>query len=397
MQGLAAKRSAVAQIPSLTPLRGLAALFVVAFHLQFFLPNLHYEATVPAFLMGYVWVDFFFVLSGFIIAHVYGRGLEDGIRGFRYGSFLYARWTRVYPLHFAVVLAFVAFEFVQMGLHHGLGLLPGLDAFAGNHAVSGIFSQLFLVNSIGLHDHLMWNYPSWSISAEFFAYLAFPLLFVALNRRSAAVSWLAFSILLGLLNLLALSNGGRLALHHDFGAVRCLLEFSIGILTYQAYRSEQLRRWIASDAAFLTVFGLILIGMMTYVRDILLIPAFVILILSAARNEGTVARLLATRSLTHLGNISYSIYMVNILLFEIANTVSKVVTGARFGKDFGIGESWLAWIVAMALVIAVSTWTHRTVERSAQIYLRRLRWNRRSAASRETALAVAQQAGASGA
>jgi peptidoglycan/LPS O-acetylase OafA/YrhL len=397
MQGLAAKRSAVTQIPSLTPLRGLAALFVVAFHLQFFIPNLHYEATVPAFLLGYVWVDFFFVLSGFIIAHVYGRGLEDGIRGFRYGSFLYARWTRVYPLHFAVVLAFVAFEFVQMGLHHGLGLLPGLDAFAGNHAVSGIFSQLFLVNSIGLHDHLMWNYPSWSISAEFFAYLAFPLLFVALNRRSAAVSWLAFSILLGLLNLLALSNGGRLALHHDFGAVRCLLEFSIGILTYQAYRSEYLRRWIASDAAFLTVLGLILIGMMTYVRDILLIPAFATLILSAARNEGTVARLLATRPLTHLGNISYSIYMVNILLFEIANTVSKVVTGARFGKELGIGESWLAWIVAMALVIAVSTWTHRTIERSAQIYLRRLRWNRRPAASRETALAVGQQAGATGA
>jgi peptidoglycan/LPS O-acetylase OafA/YrhL len=397
MQGLAAKRSAVAQIPSLTPLRGLAALFVVAFHLQFFIPNLHYEATVPAFLLGYVWVDFFFVLSGFIIAHVYGRGLEDGIRGFQYGAFLYARWTRVYPLHFAVVLAFVAFEFVQIGLHHGLGLLPGLDAFAGHHAVSGIFSQLFLVNSIGLHDSLLWNYASWSISAEFFAYLAFPVLFVALNRRSAAVSWLAFSILLGLLNLLALSNGGRLALHHDYGAVRCLLEFSIGILTYQAYRSEHLRRWIASDAAFLTALGLIFIGMMTYVRDILLIPAFVTLILSAARNEGTVARVLATRTLTHLGNISYSIYMVNILLFEIVNTVSKLMTGAQFGKDFGIGESWLAWFAAMALVIAVSTWTHRHIERFAEIYLRRLRWNRGPAEEQETALVAGQPVGASGA
>jgi peptidoglycan/LPS O-acetylase OafA/YrhL len=397
MQGLAAKRPAVAQIPSLTPLRGLAALFVVAFHLQFFIPNLHYEATVPAFLMGYLWVDFFFVLSGFIIAHVYGRGLEDGIRGFRYGAFLYARWTRVYPLHFAVVLAFVAFEFFQMGLHHGLGLLPGLNAFTGHHAVSGIFSQLFLVNSIGLHDRLLWNYPSWSISAEFFAYLAFPVLFVALNRRSAVVSWLAFSILLGLLNLMALSNGGRLALHYDYGAVRCLLEFSIGILTYQAYRSQHLRSWIASDAAFLTVFGLILIGMMTYVRDILLIPAFAVLVLSAARNEGVVARVLATRTLTHLGNISYSIYMVNILLFQIVNTVSKLTTGAQFGKDFGMGEAWLAWFAAMALVIAVSSWTHRHIERSAETYLRRLRWNRGPAEEQETALATGQPVGASGA
>jgi peptidoglycan/LPS O-acetylase OafA/YrhL len=136
---------------------------------------------------------------------------------------------------------------------------------------------------------------------------------------------------------------------------------------------------------------------MTYVRDILLIPAFVTLILSAARNEGTVARVLATRTLTHLGNISYSIYMVNILLFEIVNVASKLITGARFGKDFGIGESWLAWFAAMALVIAVSTWTHRHVERSAEIYLRRLGWNRRPAEEQETALAAGQQVGASGA
>jgi peptidoglycan/LPS O-acetylase OafA/YrhL len=383
MQGLTAKRAAVAQIPSLTPLRGLAALFVVAFHLQFYIPNLHYEATVPAFLMGYLWVDFFFVLSGFIISHVYGQWLEDGIRGFRYKSFLYARWTRVYPLHFVVVIAFVAFEFFQMGLHQALGVLPGFQAFTGGHAASGIFSQLFLVNSIGLHDRLMWNFASWSISAEFFAYLAFPVFFFALSRRSAAVSWLAFSILLGLLNFLALTNGGRLALHHDFGAVRCLLEFSIGILTYQSYRSHHLQRWIASDAAFIAVLGAILVGMMTYVRDVLLIPAFAVLILTAARNERVIARLLATRALVHLGNISYSVYMVNILLFEIVNMSAKWMTGSRFGEEFDIGASWLAWFAAMALVIAISSWTYRYIERPAEAYLRGMQRKRRSTEERE--------------
>jgi peptidoglycan/LPS O-acetylase OafA/YrhL len=333
--------------------------------------------------MGYLWVDFFFVLSGFIISHVYGQWLDEGVRGFQYRSFLYARWTRIYPLHFAVVIAFVAFEFFQMGLHHALGVLPGFQAFTGGHAVSGIFSQLFLVNSIGLHNRLMWNFASWSISAEFFAYLVFPVLFVALSRRSAAVSWLAFSILLGLLNFLALTNGGRLALHHDFGAVRCLLEFSIGILTYQAYRSQHTQRWIASDAAFIVVLTLILVGMMTYVRDVLLIPAFAALILTAARNEGAIARVLATRALVHLGNISYSVYMVNILLFEIVNMSSKWMAGSRFGKDFGIGYSWLAWFAAMALVITVSSLTYRHIERPAEAYLRGLRWKRRSTEERK--------------
>jgi len=79
------------------------------------------------------------------------------------------------------------------------------------------------------------------------------------------------------------------------------------------------------------------------------------------------------------------------------NTVSKLMTGAQFGKDFGIGESWLVWFAAMALVIAVSTWTHRHIERFAEIYLRRLRWNRGPAEEQETALVAGQPVGASGA
>jgi peptidoglycan/LPS O-acetylase OafA/YrhL len=361
----------VVQIPSLTPLRGIAALFVVAFHLHFYVPNLHYASTVPAFLLGYLWVDFFFVLSGFIIAHVYGHGLRSGDRGFRYGAFLYSRWTRIYPLHFAVTVAFVGFELVQVALHQGLGLLPGFEAFSKSHTIAGIFSALFLVEAMGVHDRLLWNFASWSISAEFVAYLAFPVLFLALNRCSAVVSWLAFSVLLLLLNLLALTNDGRLALHHDYGAVRCILEFSIGILLYQAYRSGSLRAWLATDAVFLAVFGLILVGMMTYVRDVLLIPAFALLILAAARNEGAVSRVLASRPFTHLGEISYSVYMVNILLFQVVQVGWLVAMGAAFGHGFGMGQAWLAWLAAMGLVIVVATWTHRVIELPARAWLRR--------------------------
>jgi peptidoglycan/LPS O-acetylase OafA/YrhL len=267
---------------------------------------------------------------------------------------------------------------VQVGLRHGLDLLPGFQAFSESHTVPGIFSALFLVEAMGVHDRLLWNFPSWSISAEFVAYLAFPVLFTALNRRSAVVSWLAFSVLLYLLNLLALGNGGRLALHYDYGAVRCLLEFSIGILVYQAYRSDRMRAWLATDAVFLVVFGLILVGMMTFVRDVLLIPAFAILVLAAARNDGAVSRVLASRPLTHLGEISYSVYMVNILLFQVVQVGWLIAAGEPFGRDFGMGQAWLAWLAAMALVITVSTWTHRAIEVPARAWLRRHRPGGRS-------------------
>lgn len=360
------------QIPSLTPLRGIAALLVVVFHLRFYIPNLNYAEYMPAFHAGYLWVDFFFILSGFVISHVYGSDLERGLRGFAYRRFMYARFCRIYPLHFVVLGAFVVFEFVQIALHSGFGLLPGFTAFRGHHAPEGLLSSLLLVNTLHVHDRLLWNFPSWSISAEWVAYLMFPLLFLALYRRAAAPSWLAFSLLLGLLNLLAMTNGGRLAIHYDYGALRCLLEFSIGILVYKAYQSDRLGGLLKSDVGFLLAIAWIAVGMTLFLPDIFVVPAFAGLVLTAARNGGLASRVLNTRPMLHLGEISYSIYMVNILTFLVVKVVWKVTRGESFGAGFNRAEAWLAWVLALGLVVAVSTLTHRFVEKPAARFLKRV-------------------------
>jgi peptidoglycan/LPS O-acetylase OafA/YrhL len=359
------------EIASLTPLRGIAALFVVAFHLRFWIPNLRYEATAPVFLFGYLWVDFFFVLSGFIIAHVYGAAVGRGPREFPYRRFLYLRWCRIYPLHAAVLAAFVAFELVCWALHAGLGVVPRFAPFSASHAVSGLVSHLLLVSSLHVHDRLMWNFAAWSISAEWVAYLAFPLLAWALRGRTALVGWLAFSVLLLLLNLLALTNGGRLAIHHDWGAVRCLLEFSMGILVHEAYRRGRFDRVLRSDAALLATLAWILLAMSHYVRDILIVPGFAVLVLCAARNRGVAARVLATRPLRHLGDISYSIYMVNVLIFQIVHFAWQAAGWGRFGATLSLAESWAVWLAAFGVVIAVSHLTYRWIEEPARAWLRR--------------------------
>jgi len=359
------------QIPSLTPLRGVAALFVVAFHLQFWIPNLRYPSTMPAFLLGYLWVDFFFLLSGFVIAHVYGSWLTHGLRSFPYVRFLYARLCRVYPLHAAVLAAMVGFELVQVGLR-SFGRLPGFEPFTDANPVSGIFTHLLLINGWNLHDRLLWNFPAWSISAELTAYLAFPVLWLLLSRLSAVLSWLAFALLLAALNALALGNGGRLAIHHDYGAVRCLLEFSIGILVYRAYRSDRCLRWLRSDAAFALALAWILSLMAILARDILIVPGFALLLLVAAHNTGLASRVLNSRPLLHLGDVSYSIYMVNVPIFLAFRTLWLAATGERFGTGLGLAEAWAAWAAGVAVVIAVSTATHRYVEVPARMALRHL-------------------------
>jgi peptidoglycan/LPS O-acetylase OafA/YrhL len=222
-----------------------------------------------------------------------------------------------------------------------------------------------------MHDQLLWNFPAWSISAEWIAYLAFPLLALALQRRPALVSWLGFVCLVGLLNLLALTNGGRLALHHDWGAVRCLLEFSMGILVYEAYRRSRLDVVLRSDAAFALTLSWILFAMGHFVRDILIVPWFALLVLCAARNDGLVKRVFARRTLRHLGEISYSIYMVNILLFQIVHFVWFAAGWGPFGAKLSLVAAWGVWLAAMGIVVVIAHASHRWIEKPSRSWLRR--------------------------
>lgn len=91
-------------LTTLTPLRGIAALLVVIFHSNLqtvpFMP-----IDKPHFITsGWLWVDFFFVLSGFILAYVYTDNFKDSITTAGYWKYIKSRFTRVYPLHFVTMI-----------------------------------------------------------------------------------------------------------------------------------------------------------------------------------------------------------------------------------------------------------------------------------------------------
>jgi peptidoglycan/LPS O-acetylase OafA/YrhL len=108
------------QLASLTPLRGIAALWVVIFHFCWYFPAIHPERYTGAVYKGYLAVDMFFVLSGFVITHVYKEGFAQRITGERYRDFLKARVARIYPLHIAVLLLFVATVLVERAASYAL-------------------------------------------------------------------------------------------------------------------------------------------------------------------------------------------------------------------------------------------------------------------------------------
>jgi peptidoglycan/LPS O-acetylase OafA/YrhL len=173
------------QLASLTPLRGIAALWVVIFHFCWYFPGVHPERYTGAVYKGYLAVDMFFVLSGFVITHVYKEGFAHRVTGRRYREFLKARVARIYPLHITVLLLFVATATAERAANYALRGSFEPIPLLGERSLGGLLANLVMLQGLWARE-LSWNDPSWSISLEFLAYLLFPLLFPLLWRAGAA-------------------------------------------------------------------------------------------------------------------------------------------------------------------------------------------------------------------
>lgn len=281
------------ELRQLTGVRGLAALAVVLYHLRSAIAGL--PAPVEAVLAkGYLAVDFFFMLSGFVIWLAW----HDRVAG-RTWHFWRKRIARIWPLHlamlgFAVALALLAaargrpdpaFPWAELPLH------------------------LLLLQQWGTTTALHWNDPAWSISAELAAYLLFPLLVRALDWRrwpaSALIATAAAILVILHLVMAAPTLGTDIP---RLGLVRCLAEFATGTIVAALH----VRTGRATPP--LLVGTLLLAAAVAGAPETLVVPAaFAALLLALARHEGNP---LATRPLHWLGEISYAIYLLHFLLWK---------------------------------------------------------------------------------
>jgi peptidoglycan/LPS O-acetylase OafA/YrhL len=215
-------------IRPLTSLRFFAAMWVVIFH---YWPNL--SASMPGVVgKGYLGVELFFTLSGFILCHVYLDSVADG--GFRYFGFLWARLARIYPLHLATLAA--------VGVMALTAQAAGRSIEASVLSWSSLPANLLLIHAWGFAPVAGWNHPSWSISAEWFAYLTFPL-FAWSAWRLRHRPWLALAgALVAMATLYAVFQ--RLAgfpltrATIAWGALRIIPCFAIGCAVNLLWRSD---------------------------------------------------------------------------------------------------------------------------------------------------------------
>ncbi|WP_416357751.1 acyltransferase family protein [Aureimonas phyllosphaerae] len=200
-----------------------AAILVMTYHFMFFAPGTHAAIATDALHHLLPLLDAFFMISGFVIAARYAPRMNT--MG-DYRRFLRRRLARLYPLHFLTLLFFGS-----IGAAGALGLVTLHDLPRWNMADLPL--HVLAVHAWGTTDRLTFNYPSWSVSAEFFCYLLFPA--VVLVWRRAGIAGLAF-LLFGWIAVLEVwSYAGVFPSGHwtnadTFGAYRAFADFTAGAL-----------------------------------------------------------------------------------------------------------------------------------------------------------------------
>ncbi|MCS0501121.1 acyltransferase family protein [Ancylobacter mangrovi] len=372
------KSSAVTdRFDALDAWRGLAAIMVLIYH---FIYIVKLDFIYSRFVTNaYLFVDFFFVLSGFVVCHAYRDRMGSARQA---GGFLLRRIGRLWPLHLTVLFALML---GVMAVNLG-GRLPDslmIEAGTGGYSMQGLLLNAALLNSMGFYG-VAWNGPAWSIGAEFYTYVLFAAVLLAAGSRRLLPVALALS-LASTVTLLIVAPA-YMNSTADYGFLRCIAGFFAGVGAYHLH--ERMRGRALPAATVLEIAAVLLAGLFIVAAGMgpdsasplsVAAPAvFALAILVFARQGGLASRLLTTRPFRALGAWSYSIYLIHmplLILLGFGLWLYGDVTGAslkvktevlgdpKLLYDLGHPLAATALLVAFAAaVIALASLSYRLIE-----------------------------------
>ena len=337
---------------ALTGIRGVAALWVALFH---FCPSAAAHLGWPeiggAITTGFLGVDLFFILSGFVLGLSYAASFEGAWRP-ALTRFWVGRAFRILPLHWAML--------ALLGV---LVLLWPSQMAASDRTGANFAASFFLVHAWGVGNSMAWNWPTWSLSTEMAAYVVFPFLVLGASRirlrRAAAIlaACLCLALFVGLLVALdrtSLNVTGRLAL------VRCILEFAAGYLLSRVSWA----RVKQGNGELLAAAGLLTIGVAACVTEVQMAApfGFALIVAACAAPSRLTKAAFANPVSVFLGRISYSGYLVHAVLLIVFEALIRTFawSEAPFAARVGLGVAY--W----AALLGLSTLTRLFIEKPGQ-------------------------------
>lgn len=346
-----------AEIGQLTGLRGIAALWVFAFHVSDWLGRLEPGTRGIAQWLGsagFLGVDLFFVLSGFVIALNYASSDLHSIP--LYSRYLWKRLARLYPVHLFTLALVGALQAVYAMLE--LGLFP-----RAWFTQSGLVATLLLTNGWAMPIPKAWNIVSWSVSCEWVAYLLFPLAALLANtmrsQRSILLLIAALFLLLGYV-----VRSGHYSGTMAYGMPRVGAGFLAGVLLYRLWQLRELERNARNGRLALVALtallagGSVLASLGSARLALALLPVLACpVVYGLASCAGPLCRLLATPASLWAGRVSYSFYMVHL---TVLNAVASPLRSLGAFED-GIGAVAAA-VAALLLAGLLAHWTYTRIE-----------------------------------
>jgi len=351
-------------LPALTALRGIAALWVVLFHMDVIIFYRELGTIIPhtwsgLITKGYLWVDFFFILSGFIICHIYGEQLSGNLHFSNIKEYIISRFFRIYPLHLFTLFLLIGFVVIVSAF------APSLidESWKLYFDWQALISNVFLTNAMNQHTYLSWNIVSWSIGAEWWTYIyGIGLLYFVGNKSEKYMIAITILSIIGLFLLVYFYPNNNLDITYDFGFLRCLFEFSLGVMSYKVFKLELGKCVFHKDRYFFMVLVTIFAVFHWQFNDLLTIPLFSVLVLCAASNQGSVLRILSIGSLQNLGRISYSIYLMHGVWFMIFWFALPIIKRTWLIESFTLIEVAIYVITFITLTVVSAKFSYRYVE-----------------------------------
>ncbi len=347
--------------------RGVLALMIAMYHTMW----MSHVNSTTFFTNGPALVDLFFVFSGFLMFTLYNRRINSGSDA---KQFIKRRFARIYPLHFFMLLVALMYGVARVWMHY-IGIATYTEGeilpfqAGASETLWSFFTNLTLLHSMGLHDSLSYNMPSWTVSVEFYTYFVFAAMMMWARPHKL---WHFGLICLAVAtNYYVLSTlKPNLDFHYDLGFWRCLGGFFTGVVTAYAYANikpwhKQLKEnlppktfstWAMISECFAL---LVLIGFIIYFpgrAQFLIAPVAFIFVLIFAFDMGPISKVLALKPFRYIAKISYSIYMVHILfslMFAIfAEKVMPIIAGPLWNASQYPGDLLLIPYLTSVLVFS---------------------------------------------
>jgi peptidoglycan/LPS O-acetylase OafA/YrhL len=347
---------------SLEGVRGAAALLVVVLHLHVAMPGLEWAEN------GYLAVDLFFVLSGYVIGAAYSANVRDGAT---LRAFITRRFVRIWPVHVAASVLCYAVVTV-------FAITFGFGAARFAPSIGEALAIVFLAQGLNIFNHDIGTAVSWSASDEFYTYLLFGVVCLIARGRLRIIAFVLLAFIGYALAVWAsvglgecLKLGACFSATYRFGWSRCLVGFFVGALIAEYRLSAPIAAMmgrVPQFLAFAVMFLFVLFADRVPGSALAAPLVFAALIASMSGDSGLIARIFQTRIAQYFGRLSYSLYLAHAvflpLVYGAASSMPGPLAHAIEGAAFLLASLALAHVLCDRIETPCRRWFNARTSRA---------------------------------